>query len=153
MTSTLNQLSMPWLMNSSDDTYTMRSGTITSAPKIPTVRAVVAHQAPQLARQQHAQRNHRAGINQQDPQLQAPELGGVLHTLGEQQEGAEPDATPQQHLAGGQPTQAARRALAYTGSDHVYHSEVRAQSSVQNMIARMEEVRWPRRTPARTLML
>src|SRR5262249_54554750 len=39
-TSTLNQLSMPRLMNSSDDRYTMSSGATTSAPKMPTVRAV-----------------------------------------------------------------------------------------------------------------
>jgi hypothetical protein len=116
------------------------------------VRAVVAHQTPELARQEHAQCNHRAGIDQEDPQLQAPELGGVLHALGEQQKGPEPDGAPQQHLAGREPAQAARPP-GYAGSDHVYHSEVRAQSSVQNMIARMEEVRWPRRTPARTLML
>ena len=39
-TSTLNQLSMPRLMNSSDDRYTISSGAMTSAPKMPTVRAV-----------------------------------------------------------------------------------------------------------------
>src|SRR2546430_5705907 len=34
----LNQLSMPRLMNSSDDRYTISSGAMTSAPKMPTVR-------------------------------------------------------------------------------------------------------------------
>ena len=41
----------------------------------------------------------------------------------------------------------------HTGSDHVYHSLTRAQSSVQNRIARSDAGRCPRRTPARTLMV
>ena len=141
----------------------MSSGAITSEPKIATVRAVrrepghvravVAHQAPQLARQQDAERDDAGEVDHQDPQLPAPELGGVLHALGEQQEGAEADRAPQQCLSDRDPTQGARRARTYTGSDHEYHSLTRAQSSVQNSMARNEAGRWPRRTPARTLMV
>ena len=40
LTSTVNQLSMPRLRKSSENRYTMSSGAITSAPKMPTVRAV-----------------------------------------------------------------------------------------------------------------
>ena len=117
------------------------------------VRAVVADQLPQLARQQHAERDHAAGIEQQDPRLQPLELRRVLHALGEQQERAEADGDPQQHLADHGPARPARRARGYTGSDHVYHSLTRSQSSVQNSSARSDADRWPRRTPARTLML
>ena len=141
----------------------MSSGAITSAPKMPdgarreararNVRAVVAHQAPQLAREQHAQGDDAADVDQQDPQLHAAEFGRVLHALRQEQKRTEADRAPQQHLADGDPAQSPRWPRPYTGSDHVYHSETRAQSSVQKRIARMDEGRFPRRTPARTLML
>ena len=117
------------------------------------VRDYRAHEPPQLAREQHAERDHAADVEQQDPQLQTAELGRVLHALGEQQEGAEPDGGPQHPLPDRDPAQPARRGVAQTGSDHVYHSLTRAQSSVQKRIARSDAGKCPRRTPARTLMV
>ena len=118
------------------------------------VRAVIAHQAPQLVRQQPGEGDDPAHVDAEDPQLQPAELRGVLHALGEQQEGAPADGAPQQHLADGDPAEPTRLAwLLHTGSVQVYHSLTRAQSSVQKRKARMAEGRLPRRTPARTLMV
>ena len=117
------------------------------------MRAVVAHQPPQLAREQHAQGDDAADVDQQDPQLHAAESAEFCTLFAKQQKRTEADRAPQQHLADGDPAQSPRWPRPYTGSDHVYHSETRAQSSVQKRIARMDEGRFPRRTPARTLML
>src|SRR5438309_9169105 len=46
-------------------------------------RAIVAHQPPELARQQHAEGDHAAEVHQQNPRPQAVECGRVLHALGE----------------------------------------------------------------------
>ena len=116
------------------------------------VRAIVAHQPPELARQQHAEGDHAAEVHQQNPRPQAVECGRVLHALGEQQERSQPDGAPQQRLRDRHPAQAPR-ALVHTGSNHEYHSLTRAQSLVQKRITRSDAGRCPRRTPARTLIV
>ena len=116
------------------------------------MRAIVAHQPPELARQQHAEGEHAAEVHQQNPRPQAVECGRVLHALGEQQERSQPDGAPQQRLRDRHPAQAPR-ALVHTGSNHEYHSLTRAQSLVQKRITRSDAGRCPRRTPARTLRL
>jgi len=62
-------------------------------------------------------------------------------------------AAVRRRLADRDPAQPARRSALHTGSDHVYHSLTRTQSSVQKRIARNEAGKCPRRTPARTLMV
>ena len=167
-TSTLNQLVDPLVDElGAEDMKTMSSGATTSAPKMPTVRAVrrepgtlcavVAHQAPgSCARRQYHERDDRERVDRGGSTAAAGSNSErkLLHALREQQEGADADGRPQQHLPDREPAQGTRGARHYTGSVHVYQSLTRAQSSVQKRMARMVAGRCPRvRTPARTLIV
>src|SRR5690606_30782733 len=115
------------------------------------VIAVVADELPELARKERRERNDPDQVEQQHPRLQAAELTRGLNALGQKEQCAGAHGDPQQYERNATPALQKARGYAYTGSDHEYHSLVRCQSFVQNMIARNDAGSRPRRTPARTL--
>ena len=87
-----------------------------------------------------------------DAWVQAIERGRVLNALGEQQQRADANRSPQNDERGNTPRFACCRLAVQTGRDHEYHSLTRRKSSVQKNKARSDAGNLPRRTPARTLI-
>ena len=121
-------------------------------PRARDMHAIVAYQLRDLAGKQRRQGHDAEQVEQQNPWLQAAEFPRVLHALREQQERPDADTCPQQNERNRAPARLRGMGLGHTGSDHVYHSLTRCQSSVQNMSARSDAGRRPRRKPARTLI-
>ena len=162
--STLNQLSMPRLMNvereqvddeqrrdhqRAEDAHRARR-----EARARHVGAVVAHQLPQLAREQHDERDHPGDVEQQDPRLQAPELArssARSWPAAETRPGRwHSTAAPARR----RPSAGPAAGVAVTPAVTMCTTRLRApshRSRTGSPASRTD--RCPRRTPARTLML